>query len=169
MYSNIRVYLEASVFSGENIYIQSDTYIFYIVSVGMNNCSQPFQSSPCKHSGYIINMQTARGIKCFVIITSSNWNIFRVTGPLCGEFIGHRWIPRTKASVAELWYFLLVSAWLIGWVNNCEAGDLGRHRAHSDAIVMVEYDIDDTLIFQVYLTFIIAIEPVKNLNIYGNV
>ena len=34
------------------------------------------------------------------------WKHFRVTGPLCGEFTGHRWIPLTKASVAELWYFL---------------------------------------------------------------
>ena len=40
------------------------------------------------------------------MMTSSNGNIFRVTGPLCGEFIGHRWIPHTKASDAELWYFL---------------------------------------------------------------
>ena len=31
-------------------------------------------------------------------MTSSNGNIFRVTGPLCGEFTGHRWIPLTKAS-----------------------------------------------------------------------
>ena len=29
-----------------------------------------------------------------------------VTGPLCWEFTGHRWIPRTKASDAELWCFL---------------------------------------------------------------
>ena len=35
--------------------------------------------------------------------TSSNENIFRVTGPLCGEFTGQRWIPHTKASDAELW------------------------------------------------------------------
>ena len=41
-----------------------------------------------------------------VMMTSSNGNIFRVTGHLCGEFTGHRWIPRTKASDAELWYFL---------------------------------------------------------------
>ena len=34
------------------------------------------------------------------------WNIFRVTGALCGEFTGHRWIPLTTASDAELWYFL---------------------------------------------------------------
>ena len=41
-------------------------------------------------------------------MTSSNGNIFRVVaGHLCGEFTGHRWIPRTKASDdAELWYFL---------------------------------------------------------------
>ena len=40
------------------------------------------------------------------MMTSSNGNIFRVTGPLRGEFTGLRWIPRTKASDAELWYFL---------------------------------------------------------------
>ena len=31
---------------------------------------------------------------------------FRVTVLLCGEFTGHRWIPRTKASDAELWCFI---------------------------------------------------------------
>ena len=40
------------------------------------------------------------------MMTSSNGNIFRVTGHLCGEFTGHRWISRTKASDAELWCFL---------------------------------------------------------------
>ena len=35
------------------------------------------------------------------MLTSSNGNIFRVTGPLCGEFTGHWWIPLTKASDAE--------------------------------------------------------------------
>ena len=37
-------------------------------------------------------------------MTSSNGNIFRVTGHLCGEFTGHQWIPHTKASDAELWW-----------------------------------------------------------------
>ena len=41
-----------------------------------------------------------------LMMTSSNENIFRVTGHLCGEFTGQRWIPRTKASDAELWCFL---------------------------------------------------------------
>ena len=40
------------------------------------------------------------------MMTSSNGNIFRVTGPLCGEFTCHRWIPLTKASDMELWCFL---------------------------------------------------------------
>ena len=40
------------------------------------------------------------------IMTSSNGNIFHVTGHLCGEFTGHWWIPSTKASDVELWCFL---------------------------------------------------------------
>ena len=40
------------------------------------------------------------------MMTSSNGNIFYVTGPLCGEFIDLRWIRGTKAGDAELWYFL---------------------------------------------------------------
>ena len=36
-------------------------------------------------------------------MTSSNGDIFRVTGLLCGEFPGPRWIPLTKASDAEVW------------------------------------------------------------------
>ena len=72
----------------------------------------------------------------FNMMTSSNGNIFRVTGPLCGEFTGHRCIPLTKASDAELWCFLWSAPWINGWVNNREAGDLRRHRAHYDVIVM---------------------------------
>ena len=40
------------------------------------------------------------------MMTSSNGNTFCVTGPLCGEFTGRRWIPLTKASDAELWCVL---------------------------------------------------------------
>ena len=44
--------------------------------------------------------------KTHAMMTSSNGNIFRVTDPLCGEFTSHRWIPLTKTSDAELWFFL---------------------------------------------------------------
>ena len=40
------------------------------------------------------------------MMTSSNANIFRVTGHLCGEIPGSPWILRTKASDAKLWCFL---------------------------------------------------------------
>ena len=72
------------------------------------------------------------------MMTSSNGNIFRVTGPLCGEFTGPRWIPLTKASDAELWCFLWSAPWINGWVNNREAGDLKRHRDHYDVIEMMQ-------------------------------
>ena len=58
------------------------------------------------------------------------WKHF--TGPLCREFAGHQWISITKTSDAE---FSLICAWINGW-NNREAGDLKRHRAHYDVIVM---------------------------------
>ena len=32
---------------------------------------------------------------------SSNGNIFRVTGPLCGEFTSHRWIPLTQRPATQ--------------------------------------------------------------------
>ena len=40
------------------------------------------------------------------MMTSSNENIFRVTGSLSEEFIDHRWITLTKDSDAELRRFL---------------------------------------------------------------
>ena len=49
------------------------------------------------------------------MMTSSNGNVSRVTDSLCGEFTGHRWIPRTKASDAELWCFLWSAPWINGW------------------------------------------------------
>ena len=70
------------------------------------------------------------------MMTSPNGNTSRVTGPLYGKFTGSRWIPHTKASDAEPWCFLWF-AWINGWENNREAGDLRRHGAHSDVIVMI--------------------------------
>ena len=72
--------------------------------------------------------------RALFMMTSSNGNIFRVTGPLCGEFTGHRWIPLRKAGDAELWYFL----WH-GWVNSRDTRDLRHHRAHYDVTVMLRF------------------------------
>ena len=69
------------------------------------------------------------------MVTSSNGNIFRVTGPLWGESAGDRWIPLTEASEAELWCFLC--DWPHGWAYNRNDGDLRRHRANYDVTVMI--------------------------------
>ena len=84
------------------------------------------------------NCKNLQSVSCLMMnmMTSSNGNIFRVTGPICGEFTGHRWIPRTKASDAGLWCFLWSAPGINGWVNNREDGDLRRQRAHYDVIVM---------------------------------
>ena len=51
----------------------------------------------CKHPiSHVIGHWDHHGIitrPAFIIMTSSNGNIFCVTGPLCGEYTDHRWIP----------------------------------------------------------------------------
>ena len=69
-------------------------------------------------------------------MASSNGNIFRVTGPLWGEFTGHRWIPTQRPVTRSFGVFYLIWAWIHRWVNNYEAGDFRRHRVHYDDIVM---------------------------------
>ena len=54
--------------------------------------------------GDIIYNQVDNG-KANVMMTSSNGNIFRFSGPLWGESTGDRGIPLTKASDTELWCF----------------------------------------------------------------
>ena len=42
----------------------------------------------------------------------------------------------TQRPVGQSFYDFLISAWINGWVNNRDAGDLRRHGAHYDVIVM---------------------------------
>ena len=71
----------------------------------------------------------------FVMMTSSNGNIFRVTGPLCGEFT----VPVNSPHKGQ-WRGALMSSLICArindWANNCEAGDLRRHRGHYDVNIM---------------------------------
>ena len=65
-------------------------------------------------------------------MTSSNGNIFRVTGHLCGEFTGDWWIPHTKASDAGLWCFDLrlnkrLSKQLLGRLFETPSCSIWRH------------------------------------------
>ena len=76
------------------------------------------------------------------MMTSSNGNMFRVTGfcagnspvtagnsSVPGEFPSHR--PVTRSFDVSL-----ICAWTNGSINNQDAGDLRRHRAHYDVTVM---------------------------------
>ena len=74
-----------------------------------------------------------------VMMTSTNGNIFHVTGHLCGEFTGDKGQWR-RASM-----FSLICVWINNWVNNREAGDLRGYRAHHDVTVTVALDLPHSL------------------------
>ena len=98
---------------------------FRITSVALNNRTQLAQcpqSSPEGHD----------------MMTSSNGNIFRVTGPLCGEFTGAGEFPtqRPVTRSFDVFFDLRLNN---GWVNNRETGDWRRHRAHYYVIVMEQH------------------------------
>ena len=81
---------------------------------------------------------------CVCMMMSSNGNIFRVTGHLCGEFTGTRWIPHTKASDAELWCFSLICVYITvkqsgGWWFETLSRPLWRHCNVCDILHPVEY------------------------------
>ena len=86
-----------------------------------------------KNFWQILELLVNSGALMIIKITSSNRNIFRVTGHLFGELTGHQWIPHTKASDAELWYFfyqrlnkrLSKQSW--GWWFETPSRSLWRH------------------------------------------
>ena len=53
----------------------------------------------------------------FIMMTSSNGNIIRVTGPLCGEFTGHRWISPYKGQWCGALMLSLICVWINDWVK----------------------------------------------------
>ena len=88
------------------------------------------------------------GVWCCLAVLHDDvikWKYFPRYWPLRGEFTGHRWIPRTKASDAELWCFLWSVPWINGWGNNHEAGDLRHQCTHYDVIVMVWLSVKITV------------------------
>ena len=88
---------------------------------------------PLRDNAWCIQIPIYTGI----MMTSSNGNIFRVTDHLCGEFTGPGDFP-TKRPVTRSFdvFFDMRPNKRFGWVNTGEAGDLRRHRAHYDVIVM---------------------------------
>ena len=98
--------------------------LWWMLSVGFLNTSPRFQRVVfCR-----------LGKHQSVMMTSSNENIFRVTGLLCGEFTSHRWIPLTKASDAELWCICALNKRLSkqswDWWFETPSRSLWRHCNH---------------------------------------
>ena len=81
-------------------------------------------------------------------LSLANWNTFIQTSSLQNSIWRHQ-IKTFSALLAQspvnsphkgqwrgAFMFSLICAWINGWVNNREAGDLRRHRAHYDVSVM---------------------------------
>ena len=67
-----------------------------------------------------------------IMMTSSNGNIF----PRYWPFVrGFHWSPVNSPHKGQ-WRGALMFSWICVWINNREAGDLRRYRAHYDVIVM---------------------------------
>ena len=64
------------------------------------------------------------------MMTSWEWNAFRVTGPLWGESSGHLFHSQTFSKAG---YMLALTK---GWQNSRVAGDLRGHDAHCDVTAM---------------------------------
>ena len=84
------------------------------------------------------------------MMTSSNGNIFRVTGHLCGEFTDPRWIPRTKASDAgfDVFFDLRLNKQLRkqsrGWWYETLSRPLWRHCNEETAANVIVYTCNDS-------------------------
>ena len=78
----------------------TNTHVIYRIRRDYEHATRRYQAKV--KLGWIINKLE----NLVIVMTSSNGNIFRVSGPLWGEYTCHRWIPHTKASDAELWWFL---------------------------------------------------------------
>ena len=85
------------------------------------------------------------------MIKSSNGNIFRVTDPLWGQSTTDRWIPLTKASAAELWYFLWSAPGHDFYVMQLELIDSIKYSEVSTYGITEQFMSHDC--FLAYLTF----------------
>ena len=81
-------------------------------------------------------LSTTVWLQIIDMMTSSNGNIFRVTGPLCGEFTDPGEFPAQRPVTRSSDVFFDVRMKKNDWVNNHEAGDLRRHHGHCEVNVM---------------------------------
>ena len=105
--------------------------LFVIGNVNLDNMlSLPWQQcTPSSISWGLLGLINREGT-AFLMMTSSNGNIFRVTGLLCGKFTGTGEFHAERPVIRS--FISLICAWINSWVNTSAAGDLRRNRAHYD-------------------------------------
>ena len=88
---------------------------------------------PSPRQGHMVNVVAKRLTAFWAMMTSSNGNIFSVTGPLWGGFTGIRWIPLTKPVKRSfgVFFLLCLNKWLSkqswGWWLETPSRSLWRH------------------------------------------
>ena len=107
----------------------------------LNTIESPYNMVSCLQNPHRI-YPTVR----LCIMTSSNENIFRVTGLLWGEPTGDRWISLKKCHCGGA-SMSLIYASTNGWANNRDACHLRRHHTNYDVTVM------ESRIWDVYCEF----------------
>ena len=115
VYKYIYISLQRNIFPFTQIWIWHN-YRYTFVGVGFHHPRHSFNWNPVVITNVLHNFpaNNPKGLApnsdrpaTYTIpnmMTSSNGNMFRVTGHLCGEFTGHRWIPLTKTSDAEFYF-----------------------------------------------------------------
>ena len=58
--------------------------------------------------------------------------------------------------------FTLICARINGWVNNREGGDLRRHRAHYDVIVMIRIRLNQPIWFQTVIIIFLSVMKIQS-------
>ena len=109
-------------------------YMLHVTCSGYFSCMKVVAFWFPFHWNVFLVVQLSISHQC--MMTSSNGNILRVTGHLCGEFTGPVNSPH-KGQWRGALMFSLICAWINRWITNREAGDLRRNRAHYDINVMV--------------------------------
>ena len=117
----LKVHINASAEQGWGLRIQFP-HFFSVLQNYHQNCLPCYHFHISQVNG-LNRVSSGDNGQMWIMMTSSNGNVLRVTDVLCGEFTGHRWIPHIGKWRGAL-MFSLICPWINGWVNNGEIGDM---------------------------------------------
>ena len=106
------------------------------------------QWPPCNMPIYPVIVACIFGLACKLHDDVIKWKHYLRYWPFVQ---GIHWLTVNsphKGQCGRALMFSLICAWINGWVNNREAGDLRRHQAHYDVFVIYREDNDMNDIYQ---------------------